>query len=275
MALPNFLKEGKMKFSFMSFSCPEANLVEMLGYAKKYGYDGIEPRAQSQHKHGIEIDTNKQQRNEIKKIFLDSGVECACLATSVRYCFSDEGKRKENIELTKAFIDLSCDIGTKRIRVFGGMPDREMLESEAIEIVGGCLAQVSEYAEKNQIFICLETHDFFSRADTAAEAVRIANNPFIKINWDIMHPFTRGMTIEQAFSHVNGLIEHCHIHDGIYDEKRNVKLALMGKGEIPYQTAVKLLKDTGYQGYLSGEYISAWPVEVVLPHDIKILKGYL
>ncbi len=264
-----------MKFSFMSFSCPEATLEQMIGYAKKYGYDGIEPRAQSQHRHGIELDTGKQQRKEIRKIFSDSGIECACLATSIRYCYSDISKRKENTELTKAFIDLACDIGTKRLRVFGGMPDVDMPVEEAIKIVGDCLAEISSYAEKNQISICLETHDFFSRADRVAKAVKIAGNPFIKANWDIMHPFTQKMTIQEAFDHLKGLIEHCHIHDGIYDENRNVKLALMGEGEIPYKTALKLLKEANYQGYLSGEYISAWPVDVVLPHDIRILKGYL
>jgi GNAT superfamily N-acetyltransferase len=43
-----------MKFSFMSFSCPEADIKEFIGIAKQYGYDGIEPRLGSGHKHGIE-----------------------------------------------------------------------------------------------------------------------------------------------------------------------------------------------------------------------------
>ncbi len=34
---------------------------------KKYGYDGIEPRAQAKHKHGIEIETGPAERKEIKK----------------------------------------------------------------------------------------------------------------------------------------------------------------------------------------------------------------
>ncbi len=264
-----------MKFAFMSFSCPEATLQEMVGYAEKYGYEGVEPRAQAHHRHGIELSCSQPQRNEIKNMFSDSGIECACLATSICYCSADEKKRKENTDLTKAFIDLACDIGTKRIRVFGGGPDGEMSVEDVINIVSTCLGDISEYAEKNQIFVCLETHDFFSRADIAAKTVKIVNNPFIKINWDIMHPYTQNMTIQQAFDHLNGLIEHCHVHDGIYDEKRNVTLALMGKGEIPYNIAINLLKGINYQGYLSGEYIAAWPADVVLPHDIRVLKEYL
>ncbi len=61
----------------------------------------------------------------------------------------------------------------------------------------------------------------------------------------------------------------------MYDADRNVKLALMGDGEIPYKEAVLLLEDMEYQGYLSGEYIKAWEPDIVLPHDIKVLKSYL
>ncbi len=56
-----------MKFAFMSFTTPEATLTEMLEIAKKYGYDGIEPRAQAKHKDGIEIETGPAERKQIKK----------------------------------------------------------------------------------------------------------------------------------------------------------------------------------------------------------------
>lgn len=264
-----------MKFCFMSFSCPEASLVEMIEYAKKFGYEGVEPRAEAKHNHGIEIETGKEKRKEIRRIFEESGIECACLATSLKYCMTDAEKRKQAIERTKKFIDLACDIGTKRIRVFGGNPDNPISKQEAIKIVGEALAVVAEYAEKNKIFICLETHDFFSRADDASQAVKIAGSPYIRINWDIMHPFTQRMTIEEAFECVKEYVEHCHIHDGVYDAERKVTLAMMGKGEIPYKTALKLLQEINYPGFLSGEYIQAWEPEVILPHDIKVLKSYL
>ncbi|HOJ30553.1 MAG TPA: sugar phosphate isomerase/epimerase family protein [bacterium] len=264
-----------MKFAFMSFSCPEADLYKMLDYARKYGYDGVEPRAQAQHNHGIEIEASKEKRKEIKKFFDESGIECSCIATSIRYCFTDAQKRKESIGMTRAFIDLACDIGVKRIRVFGGVPDKEISVDEAIKIVGECLGIAGEYAEKNRVFICLETHDFFSRADTVAKAVKVAGSPNVKINWDIMHPYTQGMTIKEAFDIVKEFVEHCHIHDGIYDQDRKVTLALMGQGEIPYKTALRLLQEINYQGFFSGEYINAWEPDVVLPHDIKVLKSYL
>ena len=264
-----------MKFAFMSFSCPQATLSEMLSLARKYGYQGVEPRAQAQHRHGVEIEAKSHQRQEIRKIFADSDIECACIATSLRYCLADKKARQEMIDQTRYFLELAHDIGCKRIRVFGGKPDVEMDKQKAVEIVGEALSEVAPAAEAADVKVCLETHDFFSRADMASQAVRKANNPFIRVNWDIMHPFTQGMSIDEAFAEVKDLVSHCHIHDGTYDAERKVTLALMGQGEIPYARAVQLLAGINYQGYLSGEYIKMWPPEVVLPHDLAVLKSYL
>ncbi|MCM8769880.1 MAG: sugar phosphate isomerase/epimerase [Candidatus Omnitrophica bacterium] len=211
----------------------------------------------------------------MKNLFSTSGIECACLATSIRYCLVDKVARGEMIETTRRFLVLAHDIGCQRIRVFGGKPDREIERETAIAIVGEALSILAPEAEAAKVQICLETHDFFSRADMAAAAVRKANSLFIRINWDIMHPFTQGMSIQKAFNEVKDLVAHCHIHDGTYDAERKPTLALMGEGEIPYAEAVQLLASINYPGYLSGEYIRMWPPEVVLPHDIRVLKSYL
>ena len=51
-----------MNYSFMSFSCPDLTLDEMLAVAKELGYDAIEPRGVSNHAHGVEPDTDAEQR---------------------------------------------------------------------------------------------------------------------------------------------------------------------------------------------------------------------
>jgi len=45
--------------------------------------------------------------------------------------------------------------------------------------------------------------------------------------------------------------------------------------ESSLQEMLDIARKYGYDGYLSGEYIDAWPVDVVLPHDIEVLKSYL
>jgi sugar phosphate isomerase/epimerase len=98
-----------LKYAFMSFSCPELTLAEMLKLAADLGYNGIEPRAQAGHKHGVEIDADAQAREEIKALAADSGIALCCLAVSCRY--ADPETVEENVSDTLHAIDLAADIG--------------------------------------------------------------------------------------------------------------------------------------------------------------------
>ena len=111
-----------MKYSFMSFSCPEASADRLIQTAKKYGYDGVEPRTASKHGHGIEIEADEGFRQAVKEKFASQGVEISCIATSCKY--ADASASAENVELTKKYIKLSADVGSPAVRVFGGvLPD--------------------------------------------------------------------------------------------------------------------------------------------------------
>jgi len=104
-----------MNYSFMTFSCPLLGLKELLETAKKYGYEGIEPRILCGHKHGIEPDASPAQRKEIKKQASESGIALSCIATSCVY--ADPATAGKNIADTLQCIDLAADVGAPVIRV--------------------------------------------------------------------------------------------------------------------------------------------------------------
>ena len=265
-----------MKLSYMSFSCPEATLEEFVGYAQKYEYEGVEPRAEASHNHGVEADATPAQRAEIKKFFEDSGIVPCCVATSRKYALPQGPELRESIETTRKLIDLAADVGSTRIRVFGGVPPEGLSMADAIQTVGESLGELGPYAAERGVTICLETHDAFSKATDCIAAIHIADSPAVAANWDIMHPYSKGMTIDEAYDALKGKIEHCHIHDGTYAEKGGrATLALMGEGDIPYPRAIELLEQEGFEGYLSGEWIKAWHPDEILPHDAKVLRSYM
>lgn len=47
-----------MKYSFMTFSCPEATAPELAAIAARFGYDGVELRV-GQGRHGVGYDTDR------------------------------------------------------------------------------------------------------------------------------------------------------------------------------------------------------------------------
>jgi len=264
-----------MKLSFMSFVAPDWSLTELLTAAIRYGYDGIEPRAEADHKHGVELTATKKERKQIGAQFSDCGVALSCIATSRCYALPDD-ELGESIDLTKRYIQLAADCGCERLRVFGGMPPEDMTFEDAKKRVAGGLAACCEEAAAAGVFLCLETHDAFCNTKDVVEVMKAVEHPNVAVNWDIMHPYRRaGETMQEAFDDLKPYIKHCHFHDGTWAEQEPDKLALVGEGKIPHDEAVKLLASIKYEGHLSGEWIAAFEPEVVLPHDVRVMREYI
>ena len=259
-----------MKYSFMSFSCPELTLDEMLAMAKEFGYDGIEPRISSNHQHGVEFDTNQHQRKEIKQKALDIGIAIGCVATSCRY--ADPKISQDMVNDTEKAIDLAADIGSSRIRVFGGKIGDGLDRTDAVELVAESLLSIADYASKRGVSICVETHDVWCNPIDVAAVMEKASHSAIAVNWDIMHPVRRGYaTIEESFEILKPWIQHLHIHDGSAQKS----LLPIGEGDIDHKSAIERLSTIAFDGYLSGEWIS-WDDSYrnYLPRELQTLKRY-
>ena len=261
-----------MKYAFMSFSCPELTLAEILALAAKLGYDGIEPRLVAGHKHGIETTTSAAERQAIRKQVEASPVALACLATSCQY--SNPQKVAEYVEETLRSIDLAGDIGCPRLRVFGGVLPQGLSREQAIELLTGAMRQVADRAQARGVTVCMETHDDWSHPSHLAEVMRRVNHPAIGINWDIMHPIRQGrIDMDAAYAIVKPWIRHVHFHDGSASLDK-LELLPIGKGDIDHKRAVQLLQGMPYSGYLSGEWIAWEPYETHLPRELAAMKAF-
>ena len=261
-----------MKYAFMSFSCPELTLDEMLALAKRLGYDGIEPRLVSNHGHGIEIDIDDSARREIRQKVADSGIALACLATSCVY--ADPQTVKENIDETRRSIDLAADIGATRLRVFGGTIPEEVSRDQAIDLLTGAMQTLKDQAEQRSVTLCMETHDHWTLPGHLAEVMRRVSSPAIAVNWDIMHPVRQSkVTMDQAYAALKPWIKHVHFHDGAQGVK-GYSLVPIGEGDIDHRRAVELLKADSWDSYLSGEWIGWEPCEIHLPRELATMKKY-
>ncbi len=261
-----------MNYAFMSFSCPQLSLDEMLSLAQKLGYDGIEPRAASHHGHGVELEAGQAERADIKAQAEARGIALCCLATSCRY--ADPATLKTQIEDTHRYIDLAADIGAPRLRVFGGQIAAGLSREAAIDQVSQALSSVADHAAEREVIVCLETHDDWCDPAHVAAVMRRANHPAIAVNWDVMHPVRKaGATMEGAFRTLQPWIRHVHIHDGTAEAD---KLALLpiGQGAYDHRRVLELLQAEGYEGYLSGEWINWEPYEIHLPRELATLKQY-
>ncbi len=242
-----------MRISFMTFACPAWGLDEVLRVGARLGYDGVEPRLDSGHGHGVEVDLSPDCRRRVREQFAESGVAVGCLATSLQFIAIEPEQRTALLEATRARLELAAELGCPGLRVFaGGVPQGVELD-EALDAAADNLRAAGDIAGALGVELWLETHDTVSRAELCARVVRSADHPSVWVNYDVMHPARLGEPLEATFDHLDGLVRHAHWHDARLDPK-NVAITRFGEGEMPLAPIIDWLRGQAFTGYLSGEW---------------------
>ncbi len=259
----------------MTFTCPNWDLKRIISGAKEYGYDGVEIRVASGHKHGIELETRTTQRRFVKNLFKENDLEISCLSTSLTFSSAKEEERRRDIETSREYIKLASDIGATRLRVFGGAMPPEVKREERLSYVDESLLEAADTAKDFGVFVLLETHDDFSLGVDVGKVLRRVNHPNVGAVWDVMHPFFHGESIGTTYSALKDYVKHAHVHDAVKAEKYG-KLVQIGEGIVPIREIVQILKKDGYVGYFSCEYwTDQGEPEVTLPKYANILRRYI
>ncbi len=236
-----------MKLGFMTFACPQWSLDRVLRGAKEHGYQGVEVRCDAKQAHGVEVWSTRGDRARIRRQFERNGVELCCLATGLQLT------QRDISEAALQRFRLASSLGCPGVRVFCGPPALRDDVAGAVDAVTQRLIELAPLAEENQVQIWLETHDTMSRASLAAQAVRRANRINAGINYDNLHPYRTGESLQDTFTALSGLIRHCHFHDAL-NSAEQVVITPFGKGQMPMEDMLRALAAAGYDGYLSGEW---------------------
>ena len=227
------------------------DLPTLIANCEATGFAGVELR--STHAHGVEVDLDAAARKEVRRRFEDSSVTLVGLGSACEYHSPDPAVVKENIELTRRFLQLSHDVGGSGVKVrpnrFVKGEDREA----TIARIGMALRQCGPAAADLNQQIRVEVHGPGTKEPgVMREIMQIAEHPSVTVCWN-SNP---GELIESSLKHNFELLEDwlgdvVHIHD-LYDP------------EYPYRELFQLLQQSGFEGYtLSESPSTADPVRVM------------
>jgi sugar phosphate isomerase/epimerase len=242
-----------VKYAFTSFSRPRDSLQELIVVAKEFGYAAIEPRAESGHAHGVELDASAAQRRQIRDTCQSENVRICCIGTGCRLAFA---QCFDQFELAKRYIYLAADVGSPLIRVFAGaLADTDIVDVQSKHLIDS-LRELAGYAVQQNVTVCLETHDSHCDPHRVARIMREVDFAGVGVVWDIMHTQRQGKT-SMAESHaiLAPWIRHVHIHDGL-DTLEQLRMRPIGEGAFDHRAVLRLLRQSNYGGYISGEWIS-------------------
>jgi len=267
-----------MKISFSTLGCPGWSWEEIVAAALDLGYDGIELRGI-----GKEIYVPKAKPFGINRLagtkesLRVKGLEIPCITSSC--CLNQEPDRAAIMAEGRDYVDLASSLSSPYVRVLG---DKDPQPSEGVDlkqVVSG-LRELCEYAAPRGVTLLLETNGVLSDPDTMLQVIEETNHPNAAVLWDIHHPYRyMGASPWDVCSKIGKYIRHVHVKDSRIEDAR-IRYCLLGQGDIPVRASIDALKNLGYQGWISLEWVKRWydsleEPGIVFSHSIYTLKGLL
>ena len=203
--------------------------------------DVLAVELRTEHAHGVQPEISKAAREEVKKKFADSPVICLGPGTNQHYDEPEPEKLKENIEGTKAFLQLSHDIGASGVKVKPNSFHEGVPREQTIEQIGKSLNEVGKFAGDLGQQIRVEVHGTCSELPTMKAIFDIADNPNVGMCWNSNDNDLKGEGLEYNFNLVKGRFgATAHIRE-------------LNVGEYPYQRLMDLFVAMDYDGWISLE----------------------
>ena len=257
-----------MNLSFTTLGCPEWNLDQILASAQKYGYDAIDFRG---YQDSLDITGHPLFSKDAMKTaerIRNHGLSVSCLSSSVRmFTYDDEQRKKYDTELIK-YAELCNIFDTKYIRIFGGKLNGfnpEKAYRRAVESLRKMAAVAREY----NVQVLLETHDEWMEGELLKNLMKDVDQiNEIGILWDVHNPYIQANEPpERTWKLLHEFIKNTHWKDSKIapQTEDGFEICLMGDGDIPHRRIYRLLKKSGYNGYITFEWEKRWHKDIPGP----------
>lgn len=266
-----------MKISFSTLGCPDWAWEDMLSTAKDLGFNGIEirgignelyaPKAKQFSSDNIDSAKSKLQKLEL---------EIPCL-TSGSYLF-DKANIDAHMQEASDYIDLASKLKTPYVRVLG---DAHPQPGEVdVAFVTESLKKLADKAKEKDVILLVETNGVFADSKLMKKVIEEIASNNVQVLWDIHHPYRFfNESVEQTFENLKNYIGFVHVKDSVL-ANGVIKYKMMGHGDMPIKNVISLLKDNGYTGYISLEWVKRWNLEleepgIVFAHFAGYMKGLI
>jgi sugar phosphate isomerase/epimerase len=187
-------------------------LPELLAVCARTRFSGVELR--SGHAHGVEPGIGVDQRAEVRRRFADSPVQLVGLGSACEYHAADQAVVRRNIDQTKAFIDLSAELGGSGVKVRPNALPAEVPIETTLEQIGDALRVVGDYAAAAGQQIRLEVHGRGTQEIPRIKRImEVADHPHVVVCWNCNPTDLAGSGFDANFAALAPWMGTVHIHD--------------------------------------------------------------
>ena len=236
-----------MKLSFSTRGWQRLGWDELLETAEDTGLNGLEiydlpkredlvSRGNAFHKYNI-VATTRQLR--------ERGLQIPCFDTNCD--ISLDGTTDYLLPLMETARNMSVSY-VSAVAILG---DEDTVRSN--------LAVLLPAAEKSGITLLMKTTGIYSDTGRLRELMDEFASDQLAALWDIHHPYRYfDEAPEYTYSMLKDRIMYLHVKDSVVFPDGSLKYKMMGYGDVPVAETLRILKENGYDGYVTLEWVKRW-----------------
>jgi sugar phosphate isomerase/epimerase len=200
------------------------------------------------------------------------------LCCSPDFTQPDPDARRKEIEREKKMIDVTASLGGKFCRVLSGQRRPEISRAEGVRLVVESIGEMLEYAAQRGIVLALENHykdnywkypEFAQHMDVFLEIVSQIDSPWFGVQFDPSNTLVAGEDPLDLLERVKSRVVTMHASDRYLmpghtlEDLKNAEGSIgyaaflshgvIGKGLNDYPRIFQILKEAGFQGWISIE----------------------
>jgi len=248
-------------------------LFEWIDKARQLNVDGLEMH------HLFFAGADDTFIDEVIRKCNQSGLAIPMLCFSPDFTHRDPQKRREELEKQKRAIDLTVRLGGKYCRTLSGQNRPGLERKKALLYCVEMIREAVDYAASRGIILNIENHykdgyweypEFAMHSDVFLEIVEQIDSPFFGINFDPSNAIVAGEDPIELLKKVKERVVTMHASDRylangtvedlrkieidpVYGYARSIQHGIVGKGLNDYDTIFSILKETGFDGWISIE----------------------
>jgi sugar phosphate isomerase/epimerase len=230
-------KGAKMRFGLVTYQWGRNwDLPTLIANCEQSRTLGVELRVD--HKHGVSPKLTPAERREVKQRFAASPVTCVGMGTNEDYHHPDPAVVRQKIANTKAWLQLSHDIGGSGVKVKPNDLPKNVPHEQTIEQIGRSLNEVARFGADLGQQIRLEVHGGCSELPIIKAIMEVANHPNATVCWNCNGQDLQGAGLAANFNLVKDRFG------------ATVHVREFNTGNYPYPELMKLFVAMDYAGWI-------------------------
>ncbi len=262
-----------MRLSFTTLGCPAWDLDTICRQGRAFGFDGVDLRGYLDTLDVTTLPMFSAHAARTRRRFADAGLEVSGISSSIRVC--EREARAANLEEAKRTIATALGLGAGVVRVFGGGDIAKCSRGELAAVGCATIEEVLALDGASSLAWAFETHDLWTSGPDCGLLLASIPHESFGVLWDMGHTSrVGGESPRESFAAIGARVKYCHVKDAVHDPAHpkamegGWRYVAPGSGQLPLAESIRLLKGSGFGGWIAFEHEKRWHPELEEPEEI-------